>query len=352
MTLDRYTTLGRSGLVVSPLALGTMTFGTDRWGTDTEASRDVFNAYVDRGGNFIDTADVYSGGRSEEMVGMFVRDRSLRASTVIATKSGYASGAHVSSGGNGTVHIHAALDASLKRLNTDFIDLYWVHVWDGATPAEELLDTISSLIRSGKIRYWGISSAPAWYIAQICMLARQHGCPAPIGLQFFYSLVNREIEIEHIPMADTFGLGMIPWSPLAYGLLAGKYDRGTVGDDGKRSNERLAGENPFGTRLFTERNWNIVDVLKRVADEAGAPPARVALAWTATRPHVVSTLLGVSSVAQLEDNVQALELDLSPEHLRDLNAATEPESFLGGMFTKAFRTSAVFGGNSVVRYPH
>ncbi len=153
MSLTHYRTLGRSGLAISPLALGTMTFGTSRWGSDHNGSRDVFNAYIDAGGNFVDTADVYSGGRSEEMLGALIADRALRESVVLATKSGFGAGKGPHAGGNGAKHVHAALHASLKRLQTDYVDLYWVHVWDSVTPAEELLETMSALVRAGKVRY-------------------------------------------------------------------------------------------------------------------------------------------------------------------------------------------------------
>jgi aryl-alcohol dehydrogenase-like predicted oxidoreductase len=228
MTLTNYRTLGRSGLVVSPLALGTMTFGTARWGMDEAGSAAVFHAYVEAGGNFVDTADVYAGGRSEEMLGKFIAQRTLRDQIVLATKAGFAAGRGVHMGGNGAKHLNAALEGSLARLRTDYVDLFWIHVWDSVTPAEELLQTMEALVRDGKIRYWGMSNAPAWYVAKLATLAAVRGVPGPIALQYFYSLVNRDIEDEHIPLASEFGLGVVPWSPLAYGLLTGKYDRATV----------------------------------------------------------------------------------------------------------------------------
>ncbi len=228
MSLTNYRTLGRSGLIVSPLALGTMTFGTARWGLDEAGSGAVFNAYLDLGGNFVDTADVYSGGRSEEMLGKFVSDRKLREQIVIATKAGFAAGQGVHTGGNGAKHIYAALEGSLKRLRTDYVDLFWIHVWDSVTPAEELLETMNALVRSGKIRYWGMSNAPAWYVSKLATLAAVRGAAGPIALQYFYALMNRDIEDEHLPLAKEFGMGVVPWSPLAFGLLTGKYDRAIV----------------------------------------------------------------------------------------------------------------------------
>ena len=365
MSLDEYRALGRSGLVVSPLALGTMTFGTARWGTGEGGSRAVFDAYVEAGGNVIDTADVYASGRSEEMVGTFVAERGLRDQLVIATKAGFAAGRGPHAGGSGAKHLLAALDGSLRRLRTDYVDLFWLHVWDGVTPAEEVLDTMTSLVRAGKIRYWGISNAPAWYVATIATLAATRGAPGPIALQYFYSLANRDIEDEHVPLAAAFGMGIMPWSPLAYGLLTGKYDRAAVaaaapragglprdaagaGETRPDGDKRLDGDNPFGDMLFTERNWTILDELRRVSNEAGLSPARAALAWVVGRPGVTSTLMGVSRVEQVADAIAALAVTLSPEHRAALDAVSAPDArLIYGLHKPAMRQNAVFGGSSV-----
>ena len=342
-----------------------MTFGTARWGSGEAASRAVFEAYVEAGGNFVDTADVYSAGRSEEMLGTFIAERGLRDQIVIATKAGFAAGQGVHAGGGGARHLHTSLEGSLRRLQTDVVDLFWLHVWDSVTPAEELLETMSALVRAGKIRHWGISNAPAWYVAQIATLAAAHGKPGPIALQYFYSLVNRDLEAEHLPLAAEFGLGVMPWSPLAYGLLTGKYDRASVEAAGPRAaglprdaakkdeqrpanDKRLDGANPFGDSLFTERNWRIVDVVRRVANETGQSPARVALAWVTGRPGVTSTLMGVSRAEQVSDNVSALELVLSAEHRSALDAVSAPDSgMLYALFSPTLRQHAVFGGSTV-----
>ena len=365
MSLADYRTLGRSGLAVSPFALGTMTFGTARWGSGEEGSRAVFDAYVEAGGNFVDTADVYSSGRSEEMLGRFIAERGLRDSLVVATKAGFATGRGPHAGGAGAKHLHAALHGSLRRLGTDYVDLFWLHVWDGVTPAEELLETMGTLVRSGKIRYWGMSNAPAWYVAKLATLAAVRGAPGPIALQYFYSLVNRDIEDEHLPLAAEFGLGVLPWSPLAYGLLTGKYDRATVeagapragglprdaakeGETRPQDDKRLDGANPFGDSLFTERNWKIVDAVRQVAAEAGHSPARIALAWVIGRPGVTSTLMGVSRAEQVADNVAALEIALSPEHRAALDGASaNSDRMLYGLFAPALRRQVVFGGDGV-----
>lgn len=368
MTLDHYRPLGRSGLIVSPLALGTMTFGVARWGMDRPDAEAVFDAYVGAGGNLIDTADVYAGGRGEEMLGEIIAERGIRDQLVLATKSGFAAGQGPHSGGNGAKHILAALEGSLRRLKTDYIDLYWIHVWDSLTPPEELLETMSGLVRAGKVRYWGMSNTPAWFVARVVTLAAARGQPAPIALQYFYSLVSREIEAEHVPLAKDVGLGVMPWSPLAYGLLTGKYDRATVeaapsrtgglpneaasGAARSDADNRLDGANPFGDTLFTARNWAIVDALKVVAAEVGESPAKVALAWTLSRPCVDTVLIGVSRVSQLHDNISAVGLTLSDDHLGALEKATKPDlPMLYGLFSAQARQHVVFGGSSVTARP-
>ena len=365
MSLSNYRTLGRSGLAVSPLALGTMTFGVSRWGSGEADSRAIFDAYVNAGGNFVDTADVYASGAGEEMLGKFIAERGLRDSIVLGTKSGFATRQGAHAGGNGAKHIHASVEGSLRRLRTDYIDLYWVHVWDSVTPAEELLDTMTALVRAGKIRYWGLSNTPAWYAAKVATLAAVRGLPGPIAMQYFYSLANRDIEDEHLPLATEFGIGILPWSPLAFGLLSGKYDRTTVETTALRAgglpsgaaevdavraadDKRLDGANPFGDSLFTEKNWQILEVLKAVAKDVGQNPASVALAWVVGRPGVTSTLMGVSKTAQVVDNVAALGLILSDAHRTALDAVSAPPPrMLYSLFTPALRQQVVFGGSAV-----
>ncbi|MBU8539931.1 aldo/keto reductase [Falsiroseomonas tokyonensis] len=363
MALADYRTLGRSGLAVSPLALGTMTFGVGRWGMDQAAAEAVFDAYVEAGGNLVDTADVYASGAGEEMLGAIIAARGLRDRIVLSTKSGFADGQGPQAGGNGAKHVHKALEGSLRRLRTDHIDLYWAHVWDTVTPAEELLETMAALIRAGRIRYWGISNAPAWYVARIATLAAIHGKPGPIAVQHFYSLVSRELEAEHLPMARELGLGFLPWSPLAYGLLTGKYDRATVeagparqgglpheagGAARSEGDKRLDGANPFGDMLFTERNWRIVAALREVAQGMDQPMSRVAVAWVLGTPGVTTALMGVSRVSQLHDNIAATDLRLTEDQRGALDAASAPDlPMLYGLFTPALRRQVVFGGSSV-----
>ena len=346
MDLTAYRTLGRSGLVVSPLSLGTMTFGAPRWGSPDEVSGAIFAAYVAAGGNFVDTADVYSKGRSEELVGRFVAERQLRDRVVLATKSGFFAGeaGNPHGGGNGRKHIHRALEGSLRRLGTDYVDLYWMHVYDMVTPVEEVVQTLGDLVRAGKIRYYGFSDCPAWYAAKAATLAAAHAVPGPIALQLEYSLVSRTIEFEHVPAARECGLGVCPWSPLAAGFLAGKYQRGEAGATGEG---RLTGPNPFGNSKFTERNWQVLDALRPVAEQVGRPPAQVALAWAVAQPRISSTILGASKVEQLQDNLAALEIRFTPDQLAALDQLSAPEPiFPYPIFTPAVNRG-IFGGNAV-----
>ena len=325
MKFDDLRTLGRSGLPVSPFALGTMTFGNAAWGSPDDVSEAIFNAYVDAGGNFVDTADVYSSGRSEALLGRFVAKRDLRDRIVLATKYAFnfdtSGDANVKPsplhGGSSRKNLHRALEGSLRRLGTDYVDLYWMHVWDGVTPAEEVLGAMSDLVRAGKIRYYGLSDTPAWFSTRVATLAQAHGLPAPVAMQEFYSLVSRGPEREHLPAARALGMGLVPWSPLGYGILTGKYTR-----EDTKSGGRLSGSNPFGDTLFTEENWRTVDAVREVAAEIGVSMARVALAWLLGRPGIGSILLGARKVEQLTDNLAALELALPKETVERLDAAT------------------------------
>lgn len=354
MSLTRYRTLGRSGLVVSPLALGTMTFGADRWGADQDQCRAIFDAYVEAGGNLIDTADIYSAGASEEMVGRFIADTGLRDQLVLATKFGFnagsspltataGAGGNPHAGGAGGKHIHQALDASLRRLQTDYIDLYWMHIWDGVTPVEEIVQVLSDLVRAGKIRYYGLSDMPAWMAAKAATLSAERGLPRPIAMQVEYSLVARDIEREHVPAALDAGMGVVPWSPLAGGFLTGKYDRGQTPAAG-----RLSGANPFGDSKLTEHNYDILDVVRQVADEVGATPAQTSLAWVSQQRGVSTTLVGASSVAQLHANLVASDITLTAEQLDRLTAASAlTPGFSDSLAAPEIRTM-LFGGHDVV----
>lgn len=345
MTLTAFRTLGRSGLIVSPLALGTMTFGTQRWGSSDETSEAIFNAYVEAGGNFIDTADTYAKGRSEELVGRFFAERGLRDQMVLATKFTWNAvpGVPVTSG-NGRKNIYRALYGSLERLQTDYLDLYWLHHWDLVTPVEEVLQTLGDLVRAGHIRYFGFSNVPAWYVAEAATLARVHGVPGPIALQLEYSLVERGVEREHVGAARQYGLGVTPWSPLAAGFLAGKYQRqaNTVSGEG-----RLSGANPFGNTKFTDRNWNVLDVLKAVAAQLGRPVAQVALAWTSAQAGVTAPILGASRATQLQDNLDSLDIKFTTEQLHILDEASALTPSTPSSILAPNVKQMIFGGANV-----
>ncbi|MDP9085863.1 MAG: aldo/keto reductase [Pseudomonadota bacterium] len=354
MSLTDFRTLGRSGLVVSPLALGTMTFGPGGWHADETTSRAIFDAYRGAGGNFVDTADIYASGESERLVGRFIAGSNARDEIVLATKFGFngstsplaatqGGGGNPHAGGAGSKNIYRALDASLRRLGTDYIDLYWMHIWDGVTPVEEIVQTLGDLVRTGKIRYYGLSDMPAWLAMKAATIAAERRVPGPIAMQLEYSLVARGVEDEHFPAAREGRMGVMPWSPLAGGFLSGKYQRGNTADTG-----RLSGANPFGDSKFVDRNWDILDALKAVAAEIDLPAAQVALAWTLARPGVASTLIGASKVSQLESNIAATEIQLAPKHMQRLNEASAPPlGFASGLVQSPIRRM-VFGGQDVV----
>ena len=353
MSLNAYRTLGRSGLVVSPVALGTMTFGPGSWGADEATSRAIFDAYRAAGGNFVDTADIYSGGESERLVGQFIRETGARDEIVLATKFAFngsasplaasqGSGGNPNAGGAGAKNIHRALDGSLKRLGTDYIDLYWMHIWDGVTPVEEIVQTLGDLVRAGKIRYYAFSDMPAWVAMKAATLATERRVPGPIAIQVEYSLVARDVEGEHVPAAREAGMGVMPWSPLAGGFLTGKYRREDTTGSG-----RLSGPNPFGDSKFVERNWQVLEALKAVAAELDRPPAQVALAWVMARPGVTSTIIGASKLTQLASNIAATDVTLSEEQMKRLDEASAPAPGFSSGLTSPMIRRMVFGGNSV-----
>lgn len=325
-----YFTLGHTGLRISRLALGAMTFGTDwGWGTDEAGARQLFDRYLAWGGNLIDTADLYTGGNSERWVGKFVADAGVRDRVVIATKFSFnGTPGNPNAGGNGRKHMIAAVERSLRRLGTDYIDLYLLHAWDRLTPAEEVMRTFDDLVRCGKVRYAGLSNVPAWYAARVQTLAEWRGYERPCALQLEYSLVERGIEEEFIPFGIGHGLGTMVWSPLASGLLSGKYrpSQGGASGEGTGRLETLKGTNNPGFAKFTERNWAIVAELERIAGELGRSMAQVALNWVAHRPGVATVIVGATKPAQLEDNLGALDFDI-PLELRarlDLVSAVSP----------------------------
>jgi aryl-alcohol dehydrogenase-like predicted oxidoreductase len=325
MQLSDYITLGRSGLKVSPLCLGTMTFGEDwGWGSSEDTARQIFKSYLDKGGNFIDTADGYTNGKSEELVGKFVNEGGLRDKVVLATKFTFnAEKGNPNAGGNGRKNIYRALEGSLKRLGTDYVDFYWLHTWDKVTPVEEVLLTLGDLVREGKIRYFGLSDVPAWYLAKMQTIAELNSLHRISALQLEYSLIERTIEREHIPAAQEFGMGICPWSPLASGLLTGKYSRDFNGEKKGRLSVVKGTGQPGFEKLFTERNWSIVDCVSEVAKSVGKSAAQVALNWVTQRPGVTSTIIGATKLQQLQDNFAAIEFALPPEALTKLEVCSQ-----------------------------
>jgi aryl-alcohol dehydrogenase-like predicted oxidoreductase len=349
MRLNDYITLGRSGLRVSPLCLGTMTFGTEwGWGAEESVSRSLFDRYIEAGGNFIDTADGYTGGKSEQLVGKFIRERNLRDRVVLATKFTFsAEPGNPNAGGNGRKNIYRALEGSLRRLDTDYIDLYWLHAWDTITPVEEVISTLNDLVGHGKIRHYGFSDTPAWYVARAQTLAEKEGKERLIAMQLEYSLVERNIEREHIPAAQELGVGICPWSPLASGFLTGKYRRDRDGGSGDGRLEKVKGtENPTLKR-FSDQNWKILDVLLDVSRKLGRSPAQVALNWVATQPGITSTILGASKMSQLEDNLGAIEFSISADLRQRLDEVSAPASIHPYVFFEPFLQGMIHGGASV-----
>lgn len=327
MSMARYYTLGRTGLRVSRLAFGAMTFGTDwGWGMDKTTSRALFDRYLDAGGNFLDTAEGYMNGLSEQWLGEFVRERGARDSVVITTKFGFGTQPGVANAaGNGRKNMLRALEGSLKRLGTDYVDLYLLHAWDQVTPPEEVLRTFDDLVRAGKVRHVGLSDVPAWYASRMQTVAELRGLEPPAALQLEYSLVERNLEFEFTRLATDYGAGIMAWSPLASGLLSGKYRPSTGGTSGEGRLQTMKDSGNPAFLKFTERNFAIVAELERVAGEIGRPMAQVAINWVANRPGVASVILGATKLAQLEDNLQSLDFEI-PAALRErLDAASAPE---------------------------
>jgi aryl-alcohol dehydrogenase-like predicted oxidoreductase len=320
MPLDHYVTLGRSGLRVSPLCLGAMTFGEDLgWGTSVKESEQIIDRYIELGGNFIDTANFYTKSHSEKILGDHVgRHPARRDRLVLATKfSGNLYPGDPNGGGSGRKSIISACENSLRRLQTDYIDLYWLHNWDIHTPIEETMAALEDLIRAGKVRYIGVSDTPAWKIVEANMLARFRGWSSFVGLQIEYSLLERSVEQELVPMALEFGLGITPWSPLKSGVLSGKYTRANAAT-------LKADRGAFVAPFINEKTFTVVDMLEAIAKAHDSTAARVALAWVQQKAGVASTIIGARRLSQLEDNLKASDLKLSTEEMNKLDELTKP----------------------------
>ncbi|MGH3394244.1 MAG: aldo/keto reductase [Streptosporangiaceae bacterium] len=320
-----YRTMGYSGCAVSAYCLGTMTFGTE---TDEAGSHRQLDRFVEAGGNFVDTADVYSHGVSEEIIGRWFASRpaDLTEPVVLATKGRFPLDRFPNGDGLSTRHLTRALDGSLRRLGLDAIDLYQVHAFDPWTPLEETLRTLDGFIRAGKIRYYGLSNFTGWQLTKAVHVARALGLAQPVTLQPQYSLLVREIEWEIVPAALDSGLGLLPWSPLGGGWLSGKYRR-----DHQPAGATRLGENPSRgmeawDRRDSDRTWQVIDAVQKIAEEREVSTAEVALAWVTARPAVTSTILGARTMEQLEANLRAASLHLTAEETAALDAASDPRA--------------------------
>ena len=349
--LTNYRLLGRSGLRVSPLSLGTMTYGVspDGWGTTDEEAAKQFDYYIDRGGNFIDTANFYGGmGGSESVVGKLMKGRRNRL--VVATKYSITMAPGDPNGsGNHRKNMVQAVEASLKRLDTDYIDLYYLHVWDSRTPVDEILRAFDDLVRAGKILYAGISDTPAWQISRMQAIAELRGWSPFVALQIPYNLAERTVERELMPMAKEMGIGVLPWGPLGGGVLTGKYSREDlkqqVSQDIGTMNDRKAQN--LATGRLTAKALDIADVVKEVAAELEKTPAQVALAWTLLHPAVDSPLIGARTMGQLEDNLGALDITFSDDQINRLNSVSEVEQCFPHYMIEGELSRGMFGGVEV-----
>jgi aryl-alcohol dehydrogenase-like predicted oxidoreductase len=339
-SMMRYRLLGKSGLRVSELCLGTMTFGEDwGWGSSKAESRQILDAFFEAGGNFIDTANVYTNGSSETLLGEFLKGN--RDSAVLATKFTNATpGNDPNAGGNHRKSMMRAVEASLKRLQTDYIDLYWLHIWDKITPLDEVMRAFDDLVRQGKILHAGVSDMAAWAVARANTLAELKGWTPFIGLQIEYSLIERTVERELIPMAEAMGLGVTAWSPLAGGVLTGKYAEGKAEADARMNNEMMK-----SFSRADERSSAIVAEVRAVAKEVGQFPAQVALAWLLHRPVPVIPIVGARRLAQFRDNLACLDLTLDIEQVARLDSASGVElGFPHDFYDRDMVKGLVYGG--------
>ncbi len=319
-----YRSLGRTGVPVSTLCLGCMNFG---WKTAESEAITIIDRAIDQGINFIDTANVYSRGTSEEIVGKALKQNGSRGRIVLATKvHGQMDDDDPLSAGNNRRHIILQCEASLKRLQTDYIDLYQIHRPRADTPIDETLRALDDLIHAGKVRYIGTSTFPSWRVMESLWVSKELGLNRFISEQPPYHLLDRSIERELIPLAQTYGMAIIPWSPLARGFLTGKYKRGEPVPEGTRLEVDLQG--PFkkrGKQHFSDRAYNVLDVVEALAQEKNCTPSQVALAWLIQQPGITSAIIGPRTMDQLEDNLGALPVEITEDDRRRLDAVSEPE---------------------------
>src|SRR3979490_2318088 len=336
----KYRLLGKSGLRVSEAALGTMTFGEDwGWGSPKAEAQKIYETYREAGGNFLDTANFYTSGTSEKLRGEFIQGE--RESVVLATKySNAAPGNDPNAAGNHRKSMTQQVEASMKRLQTDYIDLYWVHIWDGITPVEEVMRGLDDLVRQGKVLHVGISDAPAWWVARANTLAELRGWTQFIGLQIEYSLMERTVERELVPMANAMNLGVLAWSPLAKGVLTGKYH-----GEGKADGARLTNAGMEEFLPEEQRAARIISAVKLVSAQVGRSMAQVALAWLHHQTVPVIPIIGARKVSQLQDNLASLDLELSAEQLKSLDGASRIEpGFPQSIYDREMVRAIRYGG--------
>jgi aryl-alcohol dehydrogenase (NADP+) len=322
-----YVNLGRTGLKVSRLCLGTMTYGTSKWRPwvlDEEQSRPFIRRALDAGINFFDTANMYSNGASEEVVGRALRDFAKRSEIVLATKVFFETGPGPNDRGLSRKHIMTEIDNSLRRLGTDYIDLYQIHRFDPSTPIEETIEALHDVVKAGKARYVGASSMYAWQFAKMLHVADTHGWTRFVSMQDHYNLVYREEEREMIPLCIDEGIGVIPWSPLARGFLAGNRTREKSGET-----ERSKTDDYAHNLYYSDADFDIVDRVADLAKRRHVTPARIALAWILHRPGVTAPIVGASKMEQLEQAIGALDVDLEPSEMAELEAPYRPHAILG-----------------------
>lgn len=333
----QYRTLGTSGLAVSKLAFGTMNFGTQN---TEEESFALLDAFIEAGGTMVDTSDVYGAGLSEQIIGRWfaARPREITDRVVLATKGRFTTGPDVNDLGLSRRHLHRALDASLRRLGVETVDLYQLHGWDAHTPVEETLSFLDDAVRAGKIHYTGLSNFTGWQLQLTVSTAKAMGVHVPLTLQQQYSLLSRESEYEMVPAALHNTIGLLPWSPLAGGFLTGKYRRGaTPAPDTRAGSANELYQWVSAEYASTDRNWAIIDEVVRIAEETGATPAQTALSWIADRPGVVAPVFGARTLEQLHDGLGAVALTLDAEATAALDKVSTPTP--GGYPYGAFGTS-------------
>jgi aryl-alcohol dehydrogenase-like predicted oxidoreductase len=315
-----YRRLGGTGLMVSELCLGCMTFGRE---TDEEDSKWLVGRFLETGGNFIDTADVYSKGVSEEITGRAIEG--VRDEVVLATMVRFPMGDGPNDVGLSRKHVTQGCEDSLRRLGTDYIDLYQVHCWDGATPLEETLSALTDLVRAGKVRYIGVSNFTAWQIMKSVCVSEANGFERFVCLQPQYSLVERNVEYEILPACKEEGLGVIPWSPLGGGFLSGKYRHGEEPPQGSRISEAVESMEEYWDRRATERNWRVLDVVGRISEDTGRSYAQISLNWLLRQEGVTAPIVGARTLEQLEDNLGASGWALDEQQVDELSEASALE---------------------------